>query len=217
MFAALLSDLSARGIALVAVSKTHPPERILDLYRQGQRIFGENRVQEMLAKQPALPADIEWHLIGHLQTNKVKFIAPFVRMIHSVDSLKLLQEIDKQAFKVNRTLDCLLQFHIASEETKFGLDETEARELLGSPEFRRLHNVRICGVMGMATFTDDADRVRSEFRQLRGIFERLKHDFFPDQPHFQHLSMGMSSDWQIAAAEGSTMVRIGSLIFGDRS
>lgn len=208
--------LKAKQVKLVAVSKTHAPERILEVYQAGQRIFGENRVQEMLAKHAALPGDIEWHLIGHLQTNKVKLIAPFVRMIHSVDSMSLLQEIDKQAQKVGRTIDCLLQFHIADEETKFGLSESEALELLNSPEFKALGHVCICGVMGMATFTDDKEQVRSEFRALKAIFERLKTFCFAGQPHFCEISMGMSSDWELAVEEGSTMVRIGSLIFGNR-
>jgi len=217
MLTEILQELAPGKITLVAVSKTHPPERILEIYHQGQRIFGENRAQEMLEKHHALPADIEWHLIGHLQTNKVKLIAPFVRMIHSVDSLRLLQEIDKQALKNNRVIDCLLQFHIAQEETKFGLDENEARELLESDIFSQLKNVRICGVMGMATFTDDETQVRREFRLLKTIFEKLKKDLFPNDEHFREISMGMSGDWRLAVEEGSTMVRIGSLIFGTRS
>lgn len=217
MLTKLLHELSAQNVTLVAVSKTHPPERILEIYHQGQRIFGENRAQEMLEKQATLPADIEWHLIGHLQTNKVKLIAPFVRMIHSVDSLRLLEEIDKQAAKAARKIDCLLQFHIAQEETKFGLDEAEARALLSSDTFRQMKNVRICGVMGMATFTDDEAQVRREFRSLKSIFEKLKQEFFSENPHFREISMGMSGDWRIAVEEGSTMVRVGSLIFGERS
>lgn len=216
MLTELLRELAPKNVRLVAVSKTQPPERILEIHRQGQRIFGENRAQEMLEKHAALPADIEWHLIGHLQTNKVKLIAPFVGLIHSIDSLKLLQEIDKQAFKNNRVIDCLLQFHIAQEETKFGLTEAEAREILSNPAFRGLKNVRICGVMGMATFTDDEAQVRREFRHLKTIFEKIRQEFFPDAPHFREISMGMSGDWRIAAEEGSTMVRIGSLIFGER-
>ncbi|HRI60511.1 MAG TPA: YggS family pyridoxal phosphate-dependent enzyme [Saprospiraceae bacterium] len=216
MLTELLHELSAKNVALVAVSKTHPPGRIMDIYRVGQRIFGENRAQEMLEKHATLPADIEWHLIGHLQTNKVKYIAPFVRMIQSVDSLKLLQEIDRQAVKVNRVIDCLLQFYIAAEETKFGLDETEARALLSGDTFKNLKNVRVCGVMGMATFTDDEAQVRSEFRHLKSIFDQLKKEFFAGKPEFCEISMGMSGDWRIAVEEGSTMVRIGSLIFGER-
>jgi pyridoxal phosphate enzyme (YggS family) len=216
MLTKLLRELTPQNVALVAVSKTHPPERILEVYHQGQRIFGENRPQEMLKKHAALPADIEWHLIGHLQTNKVKLIAPFVRLIHSVDSLKLLQEIDKQADKTNRVIDCLLQFHIAQEETKFGLDETEANEILSSQTFQKLSSARVCGVMGMATFTDNEAQVRSEFRHLKSIFEKIKKEFFPEKPHFREISMGMSGDWRVAVEEGSTMLRVGSLIFGER-
>lgn len=216
MFRELLTQISAKKARLVAVSKTHPPEQILKLYQQeGHRIFGENRPQEMLEKQAALPADIEWHLIGHLQTNKVKYIAPFVALIHSVDSLRLLQEIDRQALKNSRVQDCLLQFHIAAEETKFGLNEQEVIDMLGSQAFSALKNVRICGVMGMATFTEDVEQVRQEFRNLKAIFERLKTRFFPQADHFREISMGMSGDWRIALEEGSTLLRIGSLIFGN--
>ncbi len=200
----------------MAVSKTQPVERIMDVYQQaGQRIFGENRPQEMLEKQAALPADIEWHLIGHLQTNKVKTIAPFVALVHSVDSFRLLQEIDKQALQNNRVINCLLQFHIAQEETKFGLSEQEAIEILQSLEFATLQNIRLCGVMGMASNTEDTEQVRKEFRALKTIFEHLKANYFLDSPHFHEISMGMSGDWRIALEEGSTMLRIGSLIFGE--
>ena len=202
---------------LVAVSKTKPNEAIMNLYAQGQRIFGENRVQELVEKYEALPKDIDWHLIGHLQTNKVKYIAPFVRMIHSVDSLKLLKEINKQAAKYERNIDCLLQMHIADETTKFGLDESEVIDLLNSTEFKNLQNVCITGVMGMATFTNDKAQVRNEFRQLTAIFNQLKSDFFMDDETFKEISMGMSGDYQIAIREGSTMVRIGSLLFGART
>ena len=212
----LAHTLAGAGVTLVAVSKTFPPERILEVYQEGCRIFGENKVQEMVEKQEALPKDIDWHLIGHLQTNKVKYIAPFVRMIHSVDSLHLLQEIDRQAAKNGRVIDCLLQFFIAAEDTKFGLDEAEAAALLQSDTYRTMQNVRICGVMGMATFTDNQEQVRSEFRHLRRIFEDLKTAYFADKPFFREISMGMSGDWEMAVAEGSTMVRIGSLIFGHR-
>lgn len=217
MYEALLKNLQSRGITLVAVSKTHSVERILELYQCGQRDFGENRVQELLEKAPHLPADIRWHLIGHLQTNKVRYIAPFIHMIHSVDSLRLLAEIEKQAAKSGRTIDCLLQFHIAEEETKFGLSEDEADALLQSQEYYTMRHVRICGVMGMATFTDNTNQVRAEFRHLRRIFERLRTTYFADAAHFREISMGMSSDWEIAVEEGSTIVRIGSLIFGPRS
>ena len=217
MYHTLVDELKTRNVTLVAVSKTHPPERIAELYRQGQRVFGENKVQELAAKYEVLPKDIEWHLIGHLQTNKVKLIAPFVKMIQSVDSLRLLQEIDKQAQKAGRIIDCLLQFHIAEEETKFGLDEQEARNLLESPEYRALTAIRICGVMGMASFSEDVSRVRAEFRHLRHIFQELKTGYFADTPWFKEISMGMSGDWALAVEEGSTMVRIGSLLFGERS
>ena len=216
MLSQIRSELSLKNARLVAVSKTHPISRILEIYHQEQRIFGENRPQEMLEKQAALPADIEWHLIGHLQTNKVKSIAPFVSMIHSVDSLRLLQEIDKQALKNHRIIDCLFQFHIAQEETKFGLSEQESIEILQSPEFSALQNVRICGVMGMASFVQDTAQVRQEFQHLKTIFEHLKTRFFPHAGHFCEISMGMSGDWKLALEEGSTLVRIGSLIFGER-
>ena len=216
MYQVLLKELNAHHVTLVAVSKTHPPARILELYQQGQRIFGENRVQELFSKVEQLPTDIDWHLIGHLQTNKVKQIAPFVRMIHSVDSLRLLTEIDKQAKKAGRVIDCLLQFHIAAEASKFGLDEKGASQILESEAFAKVQNIQICGVMGMATLTDKMEQVRSEFRRLHSIFTNLKSNYFPDTVHFKEISMGMSSDWRIAVEEGATMVRIGSLVFGER-
>lgn len=212
----ILSKVNQHGAQLVAVSKTHPMTKIMEVYQSGQRIFGENRPQEMLEKHAALPDDIQWHMIGHLQTNKVKYIAPFVAMIHAVDSLKLLQEIDRQGRKNQRVINCLLQFYIAKEETKFGLDESEAIQLLSSPEYTALQHVCICGVMGMATFSDDQQLVRQEFRQLKGIFDRLKARFFVQNDQFKEISMGMSGDWEIALEEGSTLVRIGSLIFGSR-
>ena len=215
MLSTLRSALAPHHVTLVVVSKTQPPERVMKIYEQGQRIFGENRAQELVAKQALLPGDIEWHLIGHLQTNKVKLIAPFVHMIHSVDSLRLLQEIDRQAEKCGRSIHCLLQFHIAQEETKFGLDEAEAQALLESEHFRQMRHVRLCGVMGMASFSNDQALVRAEFGALRGIFQRLKSAYFADDPHFRHLSMGMSGDWRIAVEEGSTMVRVGSAIFAN--
>jgi PLP dependent protein len=206
--------LSAYGATLVAVSKTQPPERIRAMYdHAGQRAFGENRVQEMVAKYEALPKDIEWHLIGHLQRNKVKYIAPFVALIHSVDSLELLVEIDRQAARCGRVIDCLLEFHVAQEDTKHGLSLLEAEQLVASATYAQLRHVRLCGVMGMATFTDDAAQVRREFDTLRGIFLTLKNQFFVEQAHFRHLSMGMSGDWERALEAGSTMVRIGSLLF----
>lgn len=216
MLTELRSALTPHHVTLVAVSKTQPPERIMELYAQGQRIFGENRPQELVAKRAALPDDIEWHLIGHLQTNKVRLVAPFVHMIHSVDSLRLLEEIERQAARCGRLIDCLLQFHIAQEETKFGLNETEARALLESAEYAAMRHIRLCGVMGMASFSEDMNLVRSEFQDLRKIFGRLKSHYFAEQQQFRHLSMGMSSDWRIAVEEGSTMVRVGSALFGAR-
>jgi len=216
MFSELLHELSEHAVTLVAVSKTHPAEKIWSLYQQGQRDFAENRPQEMLEKHGTLPEDVRWHFIGHLQTNKVRMIAPFVHLIHSVDSLKLLQTIDKEAARLGRVLDCLLQFHIAVEETKFGFEEEEARNMLSSPDFQALQHVRICGVMGMATFTDNTQQVEEEFRGLFRLFAALKHDFFPEKAYFKECSMGMSGDWRLAVQAGSTMVRIGSLLFGDR-
>ncbi len=204
-------------VTLVAVSKTKPVAAIEEAYHAGHRIFGENKAQEMIAKQPELPSDIRWHFIGHLQTNKVKYLAPFVDMIQSVDRMKLLREIDKQGDKAGRRIDCLLQFHIAEEQTKFGLDMDEARALLEDPQFAKMEHVRICGVMGMATFTEDMNQVRREFRALKKIFDEIRGKYFPDQPQFRELSMGMSGDYRIAIDEGSTIVRIGSSIFGERN
>lgn len=204
------------GVTLIAVSKTKPNELIEEAYAAGQRIFGENRVQEMAEKQSALPKDIEWHLIGHLQTNKVKYIASFVAMIHAVDSLKLLQEIDKQAKKHDRVIPCLLQFHIAEEEAKFGLSFEEAQQLLESVEFAEMRNVSIVGLMGMATFTDNKEQIREEFRILENQFQILKSHYFKFNDQFAQLSMGMSGDYLLAIEEGSTMVRVGSSIFGSR-
>lgn len=216
MLEKLLTELQATSTQLVAVSKTKPPAEILKLYNQGQRIFGENRVQELVEKYDALPKDIEWHAIGHLQTNKVKYIAPFVQLIHSVDSLKVLKEINKQAKKVDRVIDCLLQFHIAEEDTKFGLDAEEAMDLLHSEAYQNMENIRIVGVMGMATFINDDQQIRKEFQNLKNIFDDLKSNFFSEKDFFKEISMGMSGDYQIAMKEGSTLVRIGSLLFGRR-
>ena len=204
-------------VTLIAVSKTKPVSALEEAYIAGQRHFGENKVQEMFDKYEQLPKDIQWHLIGHLQTNKVKYIAPFVHLIHSVDSLKLLSEIDKQAKKNNRVIDCLLQFHIAQEETKFGLDLQEAHSLLTSAEFLEMKNVRIIGVMGMASFTNDEQQVKLEFSNLNAIFSQLKKDFFSLDDNFRERSMGMSGDYLLAMQEGSSMVRIGSTIFGGRN
>ncbi len=205
------------NVKLVAVSKTKPIEDILEAYNAGQNIFGENKAQEMIAKQPQLPENIHWHFIGHMQTNKVKHIAPFVALIEAVDSLKLLKEISKQANKINRVIDCLLQFHIATEETKFGLDFDEAKEILDNPEFKIMKNIRITGVMGMATFTDNTELIRKEFRTLKDYFYKLKENYFSDKDYFKEISMGMSGDYKIAIEEGSTIVRIGSIIFGART
>jgi len=204
---------------LIAVTKTKPVEMLMEAYNAGFKRYGENKVQEMEMKHQQMPKDIEWHLIGHLQTNKVKYIAPFVAMIHSVDSFKLLQEINKQAAKNNRVIDCLLQLFIAQEETKFGLSEEEAKELLTSDAFKELKNVRILGLMGMASNTDDEAQIRQEFKSLKLFFEHLKK-WSVDCPlptvDLQELSMGMSSDYRIAVEEGSTLVRVGSAIFGSR-
>jgi PLP dependent protein len=210
------SQLLGSRARLVVVSKTYPPEVVMEAYEAGSRIFGENRVQELVPKYEALPKDIEWHLIGHLQSNKVKYIAPFVAMIHSVDSFRLLDEINKQAQKANRTIDCLLQIHVALEETKFGFSPEEATQLLASGQVGALTNVRIKGLMGMATFTSDVTQIRAEFRQLKQLFDTLKASYQAPNLDFCELSMGMSSDFGIAIEEGSTLVRVGSSIFGHR-
>jgi len=201
---------------LVAVSKTHSINRIMEAYNAGQRVFGENKVQELVEKYEALPKDIQWHMIGHLQSNKVKYIAPFVHLIHGVDSFKLLQEINKQGQKNGRRIACLLQFHIAQEDTKFGLALEEASTFLSSPEFLALNHVQPCGVMGMASFTDNKDQIRQEFQHLAQIFTELKTKFFSNDIAFREISMGMSDDYPIAVEEGSTMIRVGSKIFGRR-
>jgi len=203
-------------VKLVAVSKTQPVESILHAYNAGQRIFGENKVQELTEKQPQLPTDIKWHMLGHLQTNKVKYIAPFVSLIHSVDSLKLLMEINKEAAKNNRIIDCLLELYIAREESKFGLTMEEAVDIMSSDDYKNMDHIRICGVMGIASFVDDLAMVRGEFKTLVRIFSELKSEFFADQDYFSEISMGMSSDYQIAIEEGATMVRIGTAVFGER-
>ena len=208
--------LAGTPARLVAVTKTHPVERLREAYEAGARIFGENRVQEMAAKQPELPADVEWHLIGHLQTNKVKYIAPFVHTIQSIDSLKLLLEIEKQAARHGRVIEGLLQFHIAEEETKTGLSLSEAEAILQSEAYRSLRHVRLTGVMGIATNTPDEEQLRREFRELRGIFEYLRARYFAQDEGFRELSMGMSSDYRLALQEGSTLIRVGSAIFGAR-
>ena len=204
-------------VTLIAVSKTKPVSDLQEAYEAGQRIFGENKALEMRDKHQALPDDIQWHFIGHLQTNKIKYIAPFVTLIHAIDSLSLLEAVNKEAAKNNRIIDCLLQFHIAQEETKFGLDMDEARAMLESESFKSLININICGVMGMATFTDDAAQVRDEFKSLKNIFETLKENYFKGNESFKEISMGMSDDYPIAIEEGATMVRVGSKIFGARN
>lgn len=208
----ILDDLP-QGISLIAVSKTKTREEIMEAYEAGQRIFGENKIQEMVLKWSELPKDIEWHMIGHVQRNKVKYMGEFVSLIHSVDSLKLLKEINKQAIINNRRINCLLQMHIAQEQTKFGLNEAELFDLLDSEEFGNLKNVTIQGLMGMATFTDDEEQIRKEFAYLNSIYLKLKNKM----PEINVLSMGMSGDYKIAIEEGSTMVRIGSSIFGVRN
>lgn len=205
------------NVKLIAVTKTKPVEVIKGAYDDGQRIFGENKAQDLITKFPLLPADIEWHFIGHLQSNKVKYIAPFVSLIHSVDSIKLLGEINKHAFKNQRIIDCLLQFHIATEEAKFGLNLKEAKSLIACDYFKTLNNIRITGVMGMATFTDDKEIIRQEFKQLKECYTELKKSFYANIESFKDISMGMSDDFQIAIEEGSTIIRIGSAIFGARN
>jgi len=205
------------GVTLVAVSKTKPTSMVLDLFHEGHLDFGENKVQDLVAKYDQLPKQIRWHMIGHLQTNKVKFIAPFVHLVHGVDSMKLLRTINKEGEKNERTINCLFQIHIASEATKFGLNETELEEIINSEEFREMNFVKISGLMGMATYTDDSDQVRKEFRNLKRIFDKLKSDHFNDNSDFSILSMGMSGDYQLAIEEGSTLIRVGSLIFGPRN
>jgi pyridoxal phosphate enzyme (YggS family) len=213
---AIKKEIGNTAVKLIAVSKTKPIESITEAYEAGQRLFGENMVQELVEKYEKLPKDIEWHLIGHLQTNKVKYIASFINLIHSVDSLKLLQEINKQALKNNRVIDCLLQLEIADEETKFGLDMAEAVELLRSDEFQQMKNVRICGVMGIATLTDNPKITAEEFYELKTYFTGLKVTFFRKEASFKEISMGMSGDYQLAIEKGSTMIRLGSTIFGSR-
>jgi PLP dependent protein len=211
------SELAGTSARLIAVTKTKPLADLQAAYDGNCKVFGENKVQEMVGKWEILPKDIEWHLIGHLQSNKVKYMASFVAMIHSVDSLKLLQEIDKQALKNNRVIDCLLQIYIAKEETKFGLSEEEVREILDSEEFKAMKNVRIVGVMGMATFTDNQEQIRLEFIGLKTFFDTLKVQYSSTENlQLREVSMGMSGDFLIAAEEGSTLVRVGSAIFGSR-
>ena len=209
----LLNGSSAR---LIAVSKTKPNEDLLEAYEAGQRAFGENKAQELTRKAEELPKDIEWHMIGHMQRNKVKYIAPFVSLIHGVDSLRLLKEINKQGEKSDREINCLLQMHIAEEDTKFGFSENEVIEMIKSEEFQGLSHIRVIGLMGMATNTDDMEKVRKEFKALKATFEKLKSEE-SENVSMQELSMGMTNDHEVAREEGSTMVRIGSAIFGARN
>lgn len=204
------------NVTLVAVSKTKPVSDLMEAYEAGQRVFGENKIQEMAEKFEQMPKDIEWHMIGHVQTNKVKFMASFVSLVHGVDSLRLLEEINKQALKNNRVIDCLLQVHIAEEETKFGLSESELNELLQSESFSQLKNIKIKGLMGMATFTDNQNQIEKEFKHLKSVFDRLSQTQKTGNYEMKILSMGMSGDYQLAIECGSTMVRIGSSIFGTR-
>ncbi|MBL7862424.1 MAG: YggS family pyridoxal phosphate-dependent enzyme [Cyclobacteriaceae bacterium] len=212
----LEAELSGNSCRLIAVSKTQPIEKLLEAYAAGQRLFGENKAQEMAAKQGALPNDVEWHMIGHLQTNKVKYIAPFVALIHSVDSLRLLEEINKQGKKFNRIIPCLLQVYIAQEETKFGFDPAEVLQLAEKNLDQLYPNVEIKGLMGMATLTDNTDQIRAEFQKLKNLFDQLKNRTLPPNMHMQELSMGMSADYKLALATGSTLVRVGTAIFGER-
>lgn len=204
------------NVKLVAVSKTKPIEAIIEAYNCGQKIFGENRAQEMQLKYKEINLPIEWHMLGHLQTNKIKHIAPFVTLIHSVDSYSLLNEINKEALKNNRTINCLLQVFIASEETKYGFSESEIFGMLNSDEFKNLHNVKIFGLMGMATYTDNKNQIRKEFNSLVTLFNKMKSGFYKNNSEFCEISMGMSGDYTIAIEEGSTMIRIGTAIFGER-
>lgn len=205
------------GVRLVAVSKFHPNEAIEEAYRAGQRVFGESKVQEMTAKYESLPKDIDWHFIGHLQTNKIKYIVPYVALIHGIDSYKLLAEVNKQAAKAGRTVNCLLQLHIAREETKFGFSFDECRDMLASGEWKDLKNIRICGLMSMATNTDNVEQIKAEFCSLSSFFREAKEKWFADAEAFRELSMGMSHDYHEAIAADSTLVRIGSKIFGERN
>ena len=205
------------GVRLVAVSKFHPNEAIEEAYRSGQRVFGESKVQEMTAKYESLPKDIEWHFIGHLQTNKIKYIVPYVALIHGIDSYKLLVEVNKQAEKAGKVVNCLLQLHIAEEETKFGFSFDECRDMLAESEWKTLSNIQLCGLMGMATNTDDNEQIKKEFCSLSSFFKEVKDSWFADTEAFRELSMGMSHDYHQAIAAGSTLIRVGSKIFGDRT
>lgn len=217
-YTAILNELTTSRTSLIAVSKTKPVEDLQELYGLGQRDFGENYVQELMAKQPVLPADTRWHFIGHLQSNKVKYIAPFVHLIHGVDSLKLLEAIDKEGRKLGKIINCLLQVHIASEETKYGFDLQEVRQVAAHYFLeKKFGNVKICGLMGMASFTEDQTIVENEFKSLKIMFDEIRNSFTDLAAEFNVLSMGMSGDYKLAIQCGSNMVRIGSLIFGSRN
>lgn len=218
LYLQLKNELESNKVELIAVSKRQPIEKLKQLYELGHRVFGENHAQAVKERNESLNSlQIDWHFIGHLQTNKIKYIAPFVSMIHSVDSFKLLTEINKYALKNDRTINCLLQMYIAEEESKFGLDFDEVLELLDSKEFNELENIQICGVMGMATYTENENQIRKEFKQLHNHFEKIKAKYFNQDQNFKEISMGMSGDYKIAVEEGSTMVRIGTMIFGERT
>lgn len=204
-------------VQLVCVSKFHPNESIKEAYEAGERVFGESKVQELCGKNESLPKDISWHFIGHLQTNKIKYLVPFISLIHGIDSYKLLTEIDKQAAKAGKTVNCLLQIHIANEETKFGFSADELTEMLDAGAWKHLKNVQLCGLMGMATYTDNRAQIQTEFHGLKTLFDQVKTTFFASEPLFCELSMGMSDDYQLAIEEGSTLVRVGSSIFGHRN
>lgn len=204
------------NVCLIAVSKTKPVEAIQEAYDCGQRAFGENKAQEMRDKHAVLPQDIQWHMIGHLQENKIKYIIPYVTMIHSIDSLKLLKEVNKKAIQCERVVDCLIEMDISHEDSKFGLSIEELRDMLESEDFQAMNNVRICGLMGIGSITDDREKTRQEFRNLKNMFEDIRKEYFQDKEYFTHISMGMSGDYDIAIEEGSTFVRVGSKIFGER-
>lgn len=215
-----IKDITANlpeGVRLVAVSKFHPVKALEEAYNAGQRVFGESREQEIAQKYPQMPDDVEWHFIGHLQTNKVRRLVPYVSLVHSVDSLKLLECIDVEAKRIERVVDVLLQLHVAQEDTKYGFTHKDCLQLVDSGVLDSFNNVRVCGVMGMATNTDDVELVRHEFRQIKNIFDVLKSGYFSDKPYFKEVSMGMSDDYEIAIEEGSTLVRIGTTIFGERN
>lgn len=204
------------NVCLIAVSKTKPVEAIQEAYDCGQRVFGENKAQEMRDKHAVLPQDIQWHMIGHLQENKIKYIIPYVTMIHSIDSLKLLKEVNKKAIQCERVVDCLIEMDISHEDSKFGLSIEELRDMLEGEDFQAMNNVRICGLMGIGSITDDREKTRQEFRNLKNMFEDIRKEYFQDKEYFTHISMGMSGDYDIAIEEGSTFVRVGSKIFGER-